>query len=84
MPYGAIEELEGQYLQVEGLPHLRHRPLYVPAWMNPLPHLAAPELGLGASMSLKAGSVSRKGDPFRRRPEPFTPHGCAPPPERCP
>src|SRR6267154_4986140 len=84
MPHGVIDEPEGRYLQAEPRPHLRHRPLHMPAWLNPSPHLAAPEVGLGVSRSLKAGPVSRKGDPFTRRPDPLTPDPCAPPPERCP
>ncbi len=83
MPHGVIDEPEGRYLRLERLPHRRQRPLHVPSWMNPLPHLAAPDLGLGASMSLKAGPISRKGDPLTRRPVPLTPYGCAPSPERC-
>jgi hypothetical protein len=50
MPHRVIEEPEAQYLEVEAPAHPRHGQIHMPAWMNPLSHLAAPDLGLGVSM----------------------------------
>ena len=46
-----IEEPEARYLWLEGRTRPRQGPLHLPAWMNPLSPLGAPDSGLGVPLS---------------------------------